>query len=83
MLWPSGVAGLVSLLALLLVALLLVALHSALLLPPSCYSLVAVESAGVVRLHERPHRTPRGPVEDGEACLEVLLDQPNASLMPT
>ena len=42
MLQPSGVAGLVSLLALLLalllVALLLVALHSALLLPPSCCS---------------------------------------------
>ena len=29
------------------------------------YSLDGVESAAVVRLHERPHRTPRGPVEDG------------------
>ena len=41
-----------------------------------CYSLDGVESAGVVRLDQGPHRIPRGPVEDGAALKEILPNQP-------
>ena len=37
-----------------------------------CYSLDGVESAGVVRLDQGPHRTPRGLVEDGAARRQLL-----------
>ena len=40
------------------------------------YSLDGVESAGVARLDQGPHRMPREPVEDGAALCEILPNQP-------
>ena len=37
---------------------------------------MGAEPAAVVRLDQGPHRTPRGPVEDGAALIEQLPNQP-------
>ena len=46
-----------------------------------CYSLDGVESAGVVRLDQGPHRFPRGRVENGAARIERLPNH-HVSLVP-